>query len=107
MPGTAEIAPNVMRGAEFLDDAYGPEWDKEINLRYLDLGDTCQCVVGQLTRHEPGLKKHERYWHGLEVLDITSPSRLGFVTAGRQTFARLTESWTRLIAARREARRRS
>jgi len=102
----SRIPGNVQRGAEFLDEKLGPDWDEAIVLHRLDLGDTCNCVVGQLMRHEvPNHRRHDRYSLGLEKMGVTQPGRLGFSIWGRQGFYHLTFGWRRLIAARRRARR--
>jgi len=102
------IPANVQRGAEFLDAELGPYWDEDIIIGRLDLGDTCNCVVGQLMRSEvPRHRAYQRYDRGVEKFGIKSPARLGFNTWGRQTFGRLTEAWRDLISDRREARRRT
>jgi hypothetical protein len=101
---TPLIAPNVKRGAELLDEKFGgPEWDEKIDLRKLDLGSTCNCVVGQLAAGR-GVRKHSRYTVGLDRLAIRYPHRYGFTVAGRQRFDRLTTSWKALIRQRRKER---
>jgi hypothetical protein len=101
---TATIPANVERGAEFLDEKL-PGWEEKINLRTLDLGSTCKCVVGQLYKEGP--RDHAAYDRGLDVLGIPDgmTARLGFNTWGRQTFTRLTESWKDLIRQRRRRAR--
>lgn len=37
----------VVRGAAFLDRVI-PGWEREVEIKSLDLGDTCRCVLGQV-----------------------------------------------------------
>lgn len=97
------IAPNVARGAEFLDEKLGPEWHEQINLRTLDLGSTCNCVVGQLFRQ--GRRDFAAYGRGTYKLGVKDERRLGFMTWGRQRYDSLTDSWKALIQQRRKERR--
>lgn len=98
------IPANVLRGAEFLDEKLGPDWDEEIDLNRLNLGSTCNCIVGQLNPAHQRLR-HRRYWQGLLTLGATErAAKLGFNTWGRQTFDTLTEGWAALILKRRRRR---
>ena len=98
---TVTLPKNVERGAELLDREL-PGWDERIDLDRLDLGSTCDCIVGQLNPAHAHFK-HHRYSKGIEALGVeTRPSRFGFNTWGQQRFASLTAAWKRLIESRRK-----
>lgn len=76
---------NVQRGAELLDERL-PGWRDEIDQDFLDLGNTCNCVLGQL---------FGSYDRGVKVLGLhdSQASALGFFKRGRQTWETLTAGW--------------
>lgn len=50
---TATISERVAAGAKWLD-AHVPTWAKEIDVKRLNLADSCRCVLGQLVHGVPG-----------------------------------------------------
>ena len=95
------LPKNVERGAELLDREL-PGWDERIDLDRLDLGSTCNCIVGQLNPAQAHLK-HRRYDKGIAALGVeNAPAKYGFNVWGQQRFESLTNAWKRLIAGRRK-----
>lgn len=98
-----KIPGNVLRGAAFLDE-HLPGWDKKIKLDMLDLGNSCNCVLGQ---QSCARVTYKRYGIVSKRLGIKpwgrESSRLGFTTWGRQSYSQLTAGWKALIAGRRTA----
>lgn len=97
----------VDAGIALLDEKYNPpraeypEWDREINLYTLDMGDRVHCVLGQMYgdfcdgRRRLGLYNGEDIRHGFFV-------RKGLFGTIRVAF--LTRTWIRKIQVRRDAR---
>lgn len=50
MSTTKTIPERVRDGVDFLDEAYGFGWPKEVDDAQLDLADPCNCVLGQLVK---------------------------------------------------------
>lgn len=44
---TTEVEERVMRGARLLDEKV-PGWEEKVNLKFLDMGDSFCCVLGQV-----------------------------------------------------------
>lgn len=83
------IPANVARGAALLDDRM-PGWRDEIDTVRLNLGNSCDCVLGELLGdYDRGLK--------LLGLDHRGAVRHGFFKQGRQTWDRLTAGWRRAV----------
>jgi hypothetical protein len=90
------LADRVSAGIDFRDREH-PYWDREVDLRKLDLGDCMRCVLGQL---------YGEFADGAELLDLgTSDAiRLGFELGGDDgDYDELTGLWVAAIRARREA----
>ena len=87
---TDTIAVRVARGAALLD-AKRPGWEHEIDLRRLDLGSWCDCVVGQLFGD---------YSDGLGALGIHYWGISHGFSSGSGMYAGLTRAWKRLIRER-------
>lgn len=83
------IPKNVQRGADLLDDRL-PGWRKRVNPNHLDLGNTCNCVLGQTLGD---------YGEAVELLGLTQAEsrKFGFTTFGHQSFDSLTKAWRRLL----------
>jgi hypothetical protein len=88
-------SPRIERGAALLDQAC-PAWENDIDLGTLDLGNECDCVLGQL---------YGDYATGLAQVDgpLTwhNAGRFGFITYGRESYEALTQKWRRFIRGRR------
>lgn len=84
------IPANAVRGAALLDERL-PGWRAEIDVDRLDLGNTCNCVLGEL---------FGSYDRGLKMLGLydSQAGALGFFKRGRQTWSSLTAGWRALIA---------
>lgn len=92
----------VERGAALLDEKL-PGWEKKIDLDVLDLSSCSECVAAQIA-DKRGLE-YTRFERGLKKLGVeTQKSHMfGFSIYGNGTYLRLTESWKKLIEARRAA----
>lgn len=99
----SKIPGNVIRGAEFLDENL-PGWDKKIDVARLNIGSSCNCVLGQLSKRG---ETYTRYVNVAKRLGLdpfgSEVMKLGFMTWGRQTSEGLTQGWKRLIEKRRAA----
>lgn len=85
------VRPEVRRGADWLDAVY-PGWDKKIDLTTLNLFSCSRCVCGQLFG-----------WEGPGPAGLYD-EEYGFDVSGdidKDEYAKLTEEWRDLIAARR------
>lgn len=91
---TEPTKDSVQLGAAFLD-GHVPGWEDRIDPERLDLGDGCDCILGQL---------YGRYEDGLAELRLTqyASTALGFDSRGRRAkFGWLTRWWRQEIILRR------
>lgn len=95
---TSEIDPRVLRGAHFLD-VRRPGWDERIDLDTFDLGNACDCVVGQTEGdYQDGAKTLGLEPYGDEAREF------GFVVGPKRPLDDwdvLGTSWRSLIESRR------
>jgi hypothetical protein len=95
-----EALLRAKRGAEFLDEKLY-DWRERMNLADLDMGEECDCILGQYFgeynsgRKELGLDWEEATRLGFNITE-------GFFdrhgdTAGDQQFAVLTSAWREVI----------
>lgn len=97
------VTERVQAGAKFLDK-HKPGWWQDIDVKRLNLGSPCRCILGQL---------YHDFNEGIEWLrDIdfdTDPDALGFDVdeydwpETSKSFAALTKAWKEEIQARRVA----
>ena len=98
----------VDRGAKLLDEIE-PDWYEKIDLERLDLGDSCNCVLGQLYQVEhPRIRdkvaSYERKGKELGIDPWSAQAgRLGFIEYGRARYSNMTAAWRRAILRRRSA----
>ena len=92
------VTAAVAAGVRALDVGC-PGWAQKINLVRLDLGDCCQCVLGQVF-DAPSL--YNPYSYGLWALNIDGRSREhGFSFEAEPGYTILLDKeWRRVIAAR-------
>ena len=97
------IEERVEAGAEWLD-ANRPGWVDRINLETLDLGSTCNCVLGQEFKgFNTAVKRHMGDDYELAgAWAFTLQSDRGFLVDD-QHFSDLTQAWRDYITARRAA----
>lgn len=81
------IPPNVKRGAAFLDE-HLPNWRRVVDRERLDLGSSCDCLLGQM---------FGSFEDAVVVLDLDDKDAgwFGFYKYGRQTWDALTAGWRR------------
>lgn len=94
-----DVAERVASGAALLDEKR-PGWWREIDLATLDIGDTCNCVVGQLIGGSA-----RRRLDGLPAVTGSfeyAPWPWKFGMNGDPES--LTAEWKRVISGRRAAR---
>lgn len=91
-----ECSP-VELGAELLDYV-APGWwkDGKIDLDSLDLGNSEQCVLGQLFFDYPNGRSILAEYVGLKADEFDS-AHFGFTVTGPADFADLTEDWRNQI----------
>jgi len=109
------MTERVEAGAALLDKRLGTRtWDKRIDLDALNLGSSCNCVLGQL--YDGEADGESGYVHGQRVLGIdgfgpAGPAEHGFTVPGfgssAATWGALTRTWRQLIRERIAARKRS
>ena len=94
----------IEAGAKLLDEKFGPAWLRKQDLKKLDVGHACNCVVGQTYNTENNLE----YWNMLEVLFpgenvIQQSYDHGFSVSGcdDKDLAQLTQEWKQFITDRR------
>ncbi len=87
----ARLPASVLRGAELLDERL-PGWPHHVDADKLDLGNSCNCPLGQIFGD---------YDDAVDILGLEKPERFGFhLAAGRQTFDKLTDAWRRVVLQR-------
>lgn len=109
---TDTIAARVALGVALLDTTLA-DWDQRIDLDRLDLGSTCNCVLGQEFAGHPDAHGGDclPYDVGLDALfpdarDINRAAREhGFDGDFGKPHAELTAEWKRVILARRAVTR--
>jgi hypothetical protein len=113
--------PQVARGAQLLDEVFGPEWVDRIDVDQLSITYTSRCVLGQLYRDGAAVDSWASagaYARGLDELsrgasDLTTwADEHGFDVDQRpdreedapvyELFDELTAHWRNLILHRRE-----
>lgn len=100
---SAEVAlERAERGAALLDEQR-PGWEHRIDLAELDLASLCQCVLGQLFRHDA--EDPWAYSLGTKTLGLFAPylaSHFGFTDGKDVTVAELDEAWIAIIKRRHD-----
>jgi hypothetical protein len=98
------IEAQVARGAALLDEKL-PGWDQRIDLDNLDLGNKCNCVLGQEFDDDDAVGPLEfGYDAGLRELFAGDDDKAvdhGFLAADYEPHDQLTAEWRRVILARR------
>lgn len=106
---TDTIETRVARGAALLDEKL-PGWVDRIDLDKLDIGNPCQCVLGQTWAGDVHPDSNEYLAHADDLFghswddDTGSNSvdiRHGFNAFWREDAAALAAEWRRVIEARR------
>jgi hypothetical protein len=96
------VTERVAAGVALLDETR-PGWERHINLRFLDLGDCWECVLGQEFAAEHDPDHDSPFGYGVEMLSLDAVDearRYGFDGPGPE-HAALTAEWRRVIEARR------
>lgn len=94
------VAERAERGAALLDERR-PGWWQGIDLGRLDIGSTCNCVVGQVYA-AGGFGAFTRALYALGVGGWDQDEEHGF-DAECSEYAELTAAWRDLVLSRRAA----
>lgn len=92
----------VQNGVQLLDEIE-PGWYEKIDVGKLNLGDTYNCVLGQLETKKT--TRFDRYSRKLNRIggDVKEhPSKYGFTTQGNMLMSNLTRAWARVISERQK-----
>lgn len=108
---TATIKTRVARGVALLDEKL-PGWDQRIDLDALDIGNACNCILGQTWDEHPDDYDDPYFMHSAWIfgrLDQVRDAGYGFTVDARHQSVReidaeiadLTAEFKRVILARR------
>ena len=89
----------VAKGAALMDKEL-PGWEKKIDLERLDLGDICNCVVGQLYPDESYITAVYDLL-GINSIIESTTDEYGFSASEWRDYPSLTREWKQLIQERR------
>jgi len=112
-PAEEERDPRVQRGVEWLDQ-HVPDWANLIKLKTFDIGNSSQCVLGQIYQEEMDPYGYALGKHDLEPIDEHT---LGFniydsldldlheerpLTSSKEEWDALNNSWKQAIKERQK-----
>lgn len=90
----------VAKGAAVLDKKH-PTWESMQDLERLDLGDVCDCIIGQAYPDEPYIVVIYDLL-GTEAISDSETDEYGFSTPDCRDYPALTQEWKQFITKRRE-----